>query len=255
MRCVWRRDFRCEDSELLKALVLYRLKRPARVVQMFVDRRMPPEIISSIVRRMNGFLYRCRNDKDYSMLFMTGDVAALTGLPAEDFVQDNGRSYAGMTHPDDLAAVYAAVDAALAERRSWGVDYRIVRPDGSDIWVHETGGGVWEGEALQYLEGIVIDKNQAKRAELATERMLAAISEQSRLLLADTTPIVDILRTLRILAINARLEAGRAGPSGAAFGFVAQEVSRLAEQTSTLAEHLAEVTEGLRDLLVTDSGR
>lgn len=219
---------------------------------MFVDRRMPPEIISSIVRRMNGFLYRCRNDKAYSMIFMSGDVPALTGLQIEDFTQANGRSYAGMTHPDDLEPVYAAVDAALASRQTWGVDYRIQRPDGSDVWVHETGGGVWDGEELQYLEGVVIDKDRAKRAELATAQMLLAISEQSRLLLADTTPIVDILRTLRILAINARLEAGRAGPSGAAFGFVAQEVSRLAEQTSTLAEHLAEVTEGLRDLLATE---
>ena len=44
--------------------------------------------------------------------------------------------------------------------------------------------------------------------------MLAAISEQARLLLGDTKPIVEILRTLRILAINARLKAGRAAAAG-----------------------------------------
>ncbi len=207
------------------------------------------DIMDSIARRMNGFLYRCRNDKDYSMIFMAGDVALLTGKPAQAFTRERGDSYAGMTHPDDLKAVYAAVDEGLAQRSNWGVDYRIRRADGSDRWVHETGGGVWQGDTLLFLEGIVIDIDRGKRTELHNVEMLAAISEQARVLLGDTEPIVEILRTLRILAINARLEAGRAGTAGAAFGFISQEVSRLAEETSVLAEHIAEVTGQLQALL------
>ena len=180
------------------------------------------EIADSIVGRMNGFLYRCRNDKDYSMIFMQGNVPLLTGKPALAFTRPQGDSYAGMTHPEDLQAVYAAVDEGLANRLNWSVDYRIRRADGSERWVHEIGGGVWHGDGLQFLEGVVIDTDQSKRAELHNVAMLAAISEQARLLLGDTEPIVEILRTLRILAINARLEAGRAGTAGAAFGFISQ---------------------------------
>ena len=36
---------------------------------------------------------------------------------------------------------------------------------------------------------------------------------------------------------------------GAAFGFISQEVSRLAEETSILAEHIAVVTKDLQNLL------
>jgi hypothetical protein len=79
--------------------------------------------------------------------------------------------------------------------------------------------------------------------------MRDAISEKARLLLGNTVPIVEVLRTLRILAINARLEAGRAGPLGASFGFVANEVSRLAEETSVLAEKIADVTGQLQEML------
>ena len=222
---------------------------------MGVERRMldrandTREIVDSIVGRMSGFLYRCRNDKDYSMMYMAGDVPLLTGKPAQAFTRERGDSYAAMTHPDDLEAVYAAVDEGLARRTNWSVDYRIRRADGTDRWVHETGGGVWRGEELLFLEGIVIDTDRGKRTELHNFQMLAAISEQARILLADTEPIVEILRTLRILAINARLEAGRAGTAGAAFGFISQEVSRLAEETSVLAEHIAEVTGQLQALL------
>ena len=207
------------------------------------------DIVDSIVGRMSGFLYRCRKDKDYSMIYMAGDVPLLTGKPAQAFTRARGDSYAAMTHPDDLEVVYAAVVEGLARRANWGVDYRIRRADGTDRWVHETGGGVWQGDDLQFLEGIVIDTDHGKRAELHNVAKLAAISEQARYLLADTEPIVEILRTLRILAINARLEAGRAGTAGAAFGFIAQEVSRLAEETSVLAEHIAEVTGQLQGLL------
>ncbi len=206
-------------------------------------------ILRSIINRMDGFLYRCRNDKAYSMMFMIGDVRLLTGCEAQAFTGPQAQSYAGMTHPDDLDAVYAAVDAALAGRKNWSVYYRILRNGGSDRWVHEIGGGVFEGADLLYLEGVVIDSDQARRSELHNVEMLAAISGKARLLLGNTVPIVEVLRTLRILAINARLEAGRAGPLGASFGFVANEVSRLAEETSVLAERIAHVTGQLQALL------
>ncbi len=216
---------------------------------MLDDQDSDTSIIFSIINRMNGFLYRCRNDKAYSMMFMVGDVPRLTGFRAEAFTGPESRSYAGLTHPDDLAAVYAAVDTALAAKTNWSVDYRICRADGTALWVHEIGGGVFVGEVLQYLEGVVIDTDHTRKTELHNVAMLEAISEKARLLLGNTVPIVEVLRTLRILAINARLEAGRAGPNGAAFGFVAHEVSRLAEETSVLAERIATVTGQLQDLL------
>lgn len=216
---------------------------------MLDDQTKDTSIIFSIINRMNGFLYRCRNDKAYSMMFMLGDVRLLTGYDSLTFTGPECRSYTGLTHPDDLESVYAAVDAALATRSNWGVDYRIKRADGSEIWVHEIGGGVYDGTELLYLEGVVIDSDRTRRAELHNLQMLGAISEKARLLLGNTVPIVEVLRTLRILAINARLEAGRAGPNGASFGFVAHEVSRLAEETSILAERIATVTGQLQDLL------
>lgn len=209
-------------------------------------------IINSIIGRMDGFLYRCRNDTAYSMMFMAGDVQRMTGFPVSAFTGSERRSYAGLTHPADLDKVYAAVDAALATRTDWNVTYRICRPDGSAPWVRETGGGVFDGDELMYLEGAVMDCDRTRREELHNVEMLEAISGKARLLLTSTVPIVEVLRTLRILAINARLEAGRAGPIGASFGFVALEVSRLAEETSVLAERIATVTGHLQDLLKTD---
>ena len=36
------------------------------------------QVYDSITRRMNGFLYRCRNDEHYTMLVMSGRVKDVT---------------------------------------------------------------------------------------------------------------------------------------------------------------------------------
>ncbi len=211
----------------------------------------PPttDIVHSITQRMDGFLYRCCNDRDYSMIYMVGGVEGLTGYPAEAFTGPERRSYSALTHKEDVEGVFAAVDAALAARRNWHLNYRIVARDGRETWVHEIGGGVFEGDDLAYLEGVIVNADEARRAELRNIAMLDAISGKSRLLLKSTVPIVNVLRTLRILAINARLEAGRAGPAGASFGYVANEVSRLSEETAQLAEAIATITGELNALV------
>jgi hypothetical protein len=40
------------------------------------------------------------------------------------------------------------------------------RPDGSTVWVQEIGGGVFAGAELLYLEGVVIDADRSRLAEL-----------------------------------------------------------------------------------------
>lgn len=208
------------------------------------------EIIGSILYRTNGFVYRCRNDRDYSMLLMEGAVTELTGYPKDDFITAPQRSYAGLTHPEDTEAVFAAVDAALERRENWSIDYRLMRPDGSARWVHETGGGVFDSAgALQFLEGIVLDHEARKQEEASRGQRNRQITAFCRNLVSETKPILGVLRELRILAINARIEAARAGQAGAGFAVVAGEVGRIANETTTRASTVTDLTEELQKLL------
>ncbi len=207
-------------------------------------------VIGSIVHRTNGFVYRCRNDRDYSMLLMEGAVTELTGYPSEEFLAAPQRSYSGLCHPEDSDAVFAAVDGALERRENWSVDYRLVRPDGSTRWVHEVGGGVFDAAGeLEFLEGIVLDHEARKRDDAARSSRNHQITTHCRTLMQETKPVLSVLRELRILAINARIEAARAGHAGAGFAVVAGEVGRIADETSTRAARVADLTEELQKLL------
>jgi PAS domain S-box-containing protein len=147
------------------------------------------ETMLSITRRVDGFLYRCRNDRDYSMLHISDGVLKLTGYAPAVFVENNERAFSTIIFEDDLAEVYERVDFALSSRTQWDIDYRIVRSDGTPVWVHEAGAGVFDdaGELL-YLEGFVIDITRRKLAETElfnTQQRLLEVNAALQISLAE----------------------------------------------------------------------
>ena len=55
--------------------------------------------------------------------------------------------------------------------------------------------------------------------------------------------IESIMTTTKILALNARIEAGRAGTAGAAFGVVAEEIGNVSEQINHIAADFRDAVE------------
>jgi PAS domain S-box-containing protein len=213
------------------------------------------DALLSITSRMEGFLYRCRNDPSYTMLYISDGVRTVTGYPASDFIDNRVRAYASVTHPDDIAAVDAAVGAALETRGNWSIDYRIVNQRGEAVWVHEIGGGVFgaDGE-LHFLEGFVIDIAERKRMEARNEALIARISGIAGDVVKDTGSILEVLRALKMLALNARIEAARAGELGLGFAVVAQEIKTLANSSGEAAGRITALLDELQTVLGESKG-
>jgi hypothetical protein len=125
------------------------------------------------------------------------------------------------------------VGKALESRADWTMEYRIRHLDGQLIWVTETGGGVWdESGELLYLEGSIVN----------IESLYQRIDEQTsgmRVTASKTNEILQSLRYLKLLAVNAGIEAARAGTAGSGFAVLAAEMRSLANSSEEAARAIS----------------
>lgn len=199
-------------------------------------------IYESIASRMNGFLYRCRNDKSYTMVNLAGAVKKVTGYTEKDLLGNQRLSYMSLIHQDDTGRVDAAVGQAIKNKSNWNVDYRIKRADGSLQWVNEHGGAVYDayGE-VAYLEGIIADISDRKDQEGLRRQKMDGVGDTSSQIISQTQKILQVLKTLKMLSLNASIEAARAGEAGRGFAVVADQVKELADETGKSAQSITQL--------------
>lgn len=207
-------------------------------------------VIESVASRLNGFFYRCQNDAGYTMLFLTEGIETLTGYPVNDFLNNRVRTFTSIVDPTDTGAVDAAVGAGIERRAKWEIDYRLIKRDGHPLWIHESGAGIFDdNNQLLFLEGVCIDISPQKKQEEKLEQLVGNISGTSNDIVEAVQHILGELRTLKLLALNARIEAARAAEHGAGFAVVAQEMKSLADTTREEADRIRSLMETLQTLL------
>ncbi len=128
------------------------------------------ERFRSLVSNIPGAVYRCACDPHWTMEFLSDGIQDLCGYPASDFLGNRVRSYAGVIHPDDRATVERQVHEAVAQRRPYVIEYRLLHSEGDVRWVYEKGQGVFgEDGRVRWLDGVIVDITDRKRAEAALQ--------------------------------------------------------------------------------------
>jgi diguanylate cyclase (GGDEF)-like protein/PAS domain S-box-containing protein len=130
------------------------------------DTADPASPLSSLVSNLGGMLYRCRIHGDWEMEFVSEGSLDLTGCRPQDPVLRNRLAYEQIVHPQDRARARQAIEHALANRRRYDIEYRMLRADGQIRWVREQGLAVTapDGRPMA-LDGFVQDITERKRFE------------------------------------------------------------------------------------------
>jgi|GEM_PF-997722 len=120
--------------------------------------------LATLLSNLHGIAYRCANDSEFTMKFISEGIEELTGYKAEDLINNYQLSYASLIHPDDRPMVWERVQAAIAERRPFYITYRIITASGEERFVSERGRGVFDGY-LHALEGVIQDITPQYKAQ------------------------------------------------------------------------------------------
>jgi PAS domain S-box-containing protein len=136
-------------------------------------------VLATLMRNLPGMAYRCLNDVDWSMEFLSEGAGALTGYTPAELSVGGTVTFASLMHPGDVDRVWRGVQEAVAEKRPFELEYRIRTATGAERWVWEQGRGIFSaGGELLALEGFITDVTTRKEAE-AAHRRLACIVESS----------------------------------------------------------------------------
>lgn len=160
-------------------------------------------MLAMLLDNLEGMIYRCRDDENWTLEFVSEGCHALTGYQSTELLMNSRVSYESITHPDDRSHVRQSIHGALLHRTRFDIEYRIIRADGRTAWVWERGAGVFSLEGkLESIEGFIVDitdRRVVAEALRETERRYRSIFENA------TEGIFQTSREGRYLDVNPAL--------------------------------------------------
>jgi len=123
--------------------------------------------LETLINNLPGLVYRCRNNRQWTMEYMSKGCEVLTGYPPEALINSERLTYADLIVPEDREQVWQNVQVSLRENRPFELMYRIRTAQGEEKWVLERGRGNFSksGELLG-VEGFITDVTREKREQL-----------------------------------------------------------------------------------------
>lgn len=166
--------------------------------------------LATLLANLPGMVYRCVGDAKWTMEFVSG-CEPLTGYPVEDMLGNIRVYFTDLIHPEDSGRARGEVQAALAKREPYVLEFRIRTASGEEKWVHEQGRGVYspEGELLA-LEGFITDITERVRVEASLRQQLRLVEAQAAEIRDLSLPILEVGDDVLALPIIGAVDEVRA---------------------------------------------
>ncbi len=137
--------------------------------------------LNTLISNLKGMVYRCNNDNDWTMEFVSDGVKELTGYNAEDLISNQKISWADIIKPEYRQMVWDEIQLALKQKKQFALSYEIICANGKTKWIQEQGQGIFKNKKLEALEGIVTDVTPFKKIEKELIKARDRAEESDRL--------------------------------------------------------------------------
>lgn len=153
-----------------------------------------------LVEQLPGAVYRATPGADGTWFYVSPQVQRIAGASASEFESDSAL-WLSLIHPEDRQAVLLIEDRAALTGEPYLAEYRLVRPDGSIVWVRDEAAVLNDDAGNPVLQGVLLDITDRKNAELEME---SSVSSLQATLEATADGILVVDQTGEVLWFNQR---------------------------------------------------
>ena len=182
-----------------------------------------------LVEQLPGAVYRASPGADGAWHYVSPQVHKITGVTAFALESDP-ELWLSLVHPEDREAVLLMEDRAALTGEPYLVEYRLVRPDGSIVWVRDEAAILSDDCGDPVLQGVLLEITDRKSAEVEME---SSVSSLQATLEATADGILVVDQTGNVLWFNQRfLQLWKVPDELAQVGNGDSLLSHVAEQTT-----------------------
>jgi PAS domain S-box-containing protein len=149
-----------------------RVVRLRGTAQDITERRLQEEELRGSEERFRlaaqaGRMFAYAWDASTDEIARSAEAAKILGI--DETGRTTGQQIMAAVHPDDRERLSIAVAALTAENPDLQIRYRMLRPDGSVVWLERTSRAYFDRQGMKLLRvvGMVVDITDRKRAEEA----------------------------------------------------------------------------------------
>ncbi len=121
-----------------------------------------------LLSNLPGMAYRCDNDREWTMRFVSEGCYKLTGYGSEALVHNRDTSFNELITPENRGRLWHKWQEVLSRKETFQDEYTITTAAGEKKWVWEQGKGVYDvnGKVIA-IEGLITDLTEQKNVEEA----------------------------------------------------------------------------------------
>jgi len=131
----------------------------------------------TLINNAKGILFRCKNNRDYNMEYISKGCLEITGYPFEDF-KDGSVTYGQLILEEDRNSVWDQIQISIKQKKPYNLEYRLEHKDGNVKYVWEKGEAVCNNQdKVIALEGFITDVTEQNEQNLKIKALLEAMPD------------------------------------------------------------------------------